>query len=164
MNTQMIIDRLNQKQNGSFFNVHTVSDIKLTAAAQRANHHAYKETFMTVRKGINYKNMKAVKNKLALKVANGEITQYEADHMEHPLAWGTWRKGCEGLVIEHKGQNYIRLYSSPNKAKSRYFLDGVEVTLDALKASGLVPPSYFNKSGEPMTAITLKAENIMSIS
>ena len=163
MNTQMIIDRLNQKQNGAFFNVRTVSDIPMLAAAKRMGHTCYKETVMTVRKGISYKNMKAVKDKIALKVANGEITQAEIDALDHKLPWGAWKAGSEGLIIEHKGQNYVRLYSSPNKAKVRYFLDGVEVTYDALKNSGVVQPSYFNKSGEPMTAITLKAENIMVI-
>lgn len=163
MNTQMIIDRLNQKQNGSFFNIRVVTDIPMLAAAKRNGHSCYKETVMTVRKGISYKNMKAVKNKIALKVANGELTQEEVDALDHKLPWGTWKVGNEGLIIEHKGQNYVRFYSSPNKAKTRYFLDGVEVNYEELKNSGVVQPSYFKKSGEPMTAITLKAENIMVI-
>lgn len=157
MNTNMIINKLNLKQNGQFFKVSYVSDLPITAAAKKAGHNAYKVTEATVRKGIHYKSQKAYKEKMQ---AMG-LPVNSSNPLELP--WGTWQKGNEGLVIEHKGQNYIRLYTTPNKAKSRYYVDGVEVSLEGLKNSGLVQNSYFNKSGELPLAMTIKAENIQEI-
>ena len=158
MNTNMILNKLNLKTKGQFFKLSYVSDLPLTAAAKREGHNAYKVTTATVRYGINYSSQKAVQEKKAQAIASGATP---SDY--GTLSWGTWKKGYEGVVIEHKGQNYIRLYSTPNKAKSRYFVDGVEVNLDALKNSGLIQNSYFNKSNEKPLAMTIKAENIQEI-
>ena len=64
MNTSMIIDTLSRKQNGSFFKIRLVSDVKLNAEAKRNGMVAYKISDMTVRKGIDYKNQKCVKEKV----------------------------------------------------------------------------------------------------
>lgn len=152
MNTTAIIEALNKKQNGSFFKVRLVSPVSLNAAAKRSGVVAYKITEMTVRKGIDYKAQKSVQ----AKVDAGKI-------LVHDLPWGTWMKGQEGLIIDHKGSQYVRLYSSPNKSTVKYFLNGVEVTRDELKDSGHVLSSYFNKPEEKPDAMTVKAENIQKI-
>ena len=63
MNTNMIINKLSTKQNGSFFNIEVVTDVPLCAAAKRNGHNCYKKSLMNVRKGISYKKMKAVREK-----------------------------------------------------------------------------------------------------
>ena len=139
MNTSMIIDTLSRKQNGSFFKIRLVSDVKLNAEAKRNGVVAYKVSDMTVRKGIDYKNQKCVKEK----VEAGKV-------LTHELPFGEWAKGYEGLVIEHKGNKYI--------------LNGKEVSLDDLKKSGLVLNSYFSDSRkEKPDCMTVKAENIQEI-
>lgn len=153
MNTSMIIDTLSRKQNGSFFKIRLVSDVKLNAEAKRNGVVAYKISDMTVRKGIDYKNQKCVKEK----VEAGKV-------LTHELPFGEWAKGYEGLVIEHKGNKYIRLYSTPNKASVKYVLNGREVSFDDLKKSGLVLNSYFSDSRkEKPDCMTVKAENIQEI-
>lgn len=160
MNTNMILSRLSTKTNGAFIKVTYTSDIPVKAAYKKAGVTAYKETTMTVRKGIRYTAQKAVMEKQFEKLANGTATDISTST---PLSWGQWKKGYEGLVIEHKGVDYIRFYSSPNKAKSIYYLNGKEMTLEELKNSGMILDSFFNKSTEKPLAMTIKAENIQKI-
>ena len=97
---------------------------------------------MTVRKGIKYGNQKSVKEK---GIVPGS------------LPWGKWIKGFEGLFIEHNGNEYVRLYCSPNKSITKYFLNGKEV--DRKDIEWMVRPSYWNHSEKP-DAMTIRTENL----
>ena len=151
MNTNMIINKLSTKRNGQFFNISYVSDLPMTAKAKREGIVALKITKATVRKGISYKNMKSVQERLG-------------DRINEPLElpWGIWVPEHKGLLIEHKGKIYLRLYSSPNKNKSVYLVNGKEVSLDELKSMGVVQNSYWNKSGKP-DCLTVNTANIEEI-
>lgn len=152
MNTSMIISTLNKKRNGSWFNASWVSDLPLNAAAKKAGVIGYKITNAQCRKGIQYKSQKNVK----AKIDHG----YE---LKSELPWGNWKSGHEGLIIEHKNNNYVRLYLGPNKSKVEYYLNGSKVTYEDLKNSGYLQASFFNKSDEKPDAITVKCENIQEI-
>ena len=151
MNTNMIINKLSTKRNGQFFNISYVSDLPMTAKAKREGIVALKITKATVRKGISYKNMKSVQERLG-------------DRINEPLdlPWGIWVPEHKGLLIEHKGKIYLRLYSSPNKNKSVYLVNGKEVSLDELKSMGIVQNSYWNKTGKP-DCLTVNTANIEEI-
>lgn len=151
MNTNMIINKLSTKRNGQFFNISYVSDLPMTAKAKREGIIALKITKATVRKGISYKNMKSVQKKLG-------------DRINEPLElpWGIWVPEHKGLLIEHKGKTYLRLYNSPNKNKSVYLVNGKEVPLDELKSMGIVQNSYWNKTGKP-DCLTVNTANIEEI-
>ena len=151
MNTNMIINKLSTKRNGQFFNISYVSDLPMTAKAKREGIVALKITKATVRKGISYKNMKSVQEKLG-------------DRINEPLElpWGSWVPEHRGLLIEHKGKTYLRLYNSPNKNKSVYLVNGKEVSLDELKSMGIVQNSYWNKIGKP-DCLTVNTANIEEI-
>lgn len=151
MNTNMIINKLSTKRNGQFFNISYVSDLPMTAKAKREGIVALKITKATVRKGISYKNMKSVQERLG-------------DRINEPLdlPWGSWVPEHRGLLIEHKGKIYLRLYSSPNKNKSIYLVNGKEVSLDELKSMGIVQNSYWNKTGKP-DCLTVNTANIEEI-
>lgn len=151
MNTNMIINKLSTKRNGQFFNISYVSDLPMTAKAKREGIIALKITKATVRKGISYKNMKSVQEKLG-------------DRINEPLElpWGIWVPEHKGLLIEHKGKTYLRLYNSPNKNKSVYLVNGKEVPLDKLKSMGIVQNSYWNKTGKP-DCLTVNTANIEEI-
>ena len=151
MNTNMIINKLSTKRNGQFFNISYVSDLPMTAKAKREGVVALKITKATVRKGISYKNMKSVQERLG-------------DRINEPLdlPWGIWVPEHKGLLIEHKGKIYLRLYSSPNKNKSVYLVNGKEVSLDELKSMGIVQNSYWNKTGKP-DCLTVNTANIEEI-
>ena len=151
MNTNMIINKLSTKRNGQFFNISYVSDLPMTAKAKREGVVALKITKATVRKGISYKNMKSVQERLG-------------DRINEPLdlPWGIWVPEHKGLLIEHKGKIYLRLYSSHNKHKSVYLVNGKEVSLDELKSMGIVQNSYWNKTGKP-DCLTVNTANIEEI-
>lgn len=151
MNTNMIINKLSTKRNGQFFNISYVSDLPMTAKAKREGIVALKVTKATVRKGISYKNMKSVQERLG-------------DRINEPLElpWGIWVPEHKGLLIEYKGKTYLRLYSSPNKNKSVYLVNGKEVSLDELKSMGIVQNSYWNKTGKP-DCLTVNTANIEEI-
>lgn len=151
MNTNMIINKLSTKRNGQFFNISYVSDLPMTAKAKREGIVALKITKATVRKGISYKNMKSVQERLG-------------DRINEPLElpWGIWVPEHKGLLIEHKGKTYLRLYNSPNKNKSVYLVNGKEIALDELKSMGIVQNSYWNKTGKP-DCLTVNTANIEEI-
>ena len=91
MNINMIINKLSTKRNGQFFNISYVSDLPMTAKAKREGIVALKVTKATVRKGISYKSMKSVQERLG-------------DRVNEPLElpWGSWVPEHRGLLIEHK--------------------------------------------------------------
>ena len=154
MTTSMIINKLATKQNGAFFKIRWASELPLTADAKRLGVTAYKLTEATCRKGISYQNQKSVQ----AKVDEGKI-------LTHEIPWGKWHRENKGLVIQHKGKDYIRLYMGPNKSKTTYILNGAICTYDDLKNSGYILNSWFNKneSGEKPDALTLKSESIQMI-
>ena len=105
---------------------------------------------MRIRVGVNYKNLKANKNK--------EI---------QPLPWGKWVKGLENLVVEHKGNYYLRITSTnPNDLEkasdviaTRYIQNGVEISKEEV----------INQIGEkklassPSMVYNIKFDNIIRI-
>lgn len=139
-----LMNKLNTKHNGTFFKVSIKSKLPLKG-------YGYSDTVekvvtMTVRKGIDYKAQKSVKEK----VENGKV-------LTHTLPWGKWIKGFEGLFIEHNGTEYVRLYCSPNKSEAKYFLNGKEVKKEAIE--WMVRPSYW-KHGDKPDAMTVRTENV----
>jgi len=104
-----------------------------------------KESDLVIRLGVNYANMAINKDRQ---------TPIQS------LPWGSWVPGLENLVIEHKGNYYLRVassYSSNNK--STYYLDGVQITKE--DAIGIIGEKKL-KSGNP-DVYNIKFENILSI-
>ena len=152
MNTNFIINTLATKNNGAFFRISYCTDLPLTASAKRTGITAIKLTVSTVRKGIAYDNMKSVQAKVE-----------QGKELTHILPWGSWKSGYKGLIIEHKEKTYLRLYSSPNKSKSKYFLNGVEVTKEQMKNANVVQNSYWNKPDTIPDCITVNTANVQEI-
>lgn len=150
MNTNTIIDKLNTKRNGSWFLITWESDLPLVASAKKAGVTGYKRVTAQCRKGINYTHIKSVQKKHGL--------EYKAEQ----LPWGNWKEGREGLIIEHKNNDYLRLYYGPNKSKVEYYLNGRKVTREELYNSGMVQKSYF-KAKEKSECISVKTNNIVKI-
>lgn len=137
---------------GSFLNALYVSDItdKVSAKAKKnailtgvAIPTITKETTMVVMSGISYDNRKEVKEARE----NGNLPENNAG-----LPWGKWVKGLEGYILEHNGQEYIRLYPTYNKehkinAKTIYKVNGVPYTKEELKALNLFNDSFFKPLG-----------------
>lgn len=151
MNTNFLINKLSNKRNGQFFKISWCTDVPVTAQAKKDGTVVLKYTHTTMRKGVSYKNLKTTKQKIA-----------DGKNITGQLAWGEWHPNFPGLIIQHKGQDYVRLYTTPNKPKSTYFLNGKPIEVDKLKTMGVVKASYFDKS-EPVDCITIKVANVQDI-
>lgn len=99
MTTKEILIKINNIKKGTWVNLIKVK--KLTDSIT-------KYTQMTIRLGIDYSHMKEGKEK------------------PEPLPWGKWL--ITNLVIEHKGNLYLRVANAYTKnAKSWYLKDGKEI-------------------------------------
>lgn len=99
-----------------------------------------KEVEMVARAGISYSNMAA------------------APETTGPLPWGQWIPGHENYLIQHKGSIYVRV--APQSAKSRYFVNGVEVSRDAALTNALASEK---KESEPLV-INVNLDNVKELS
>lgn len=158
MNTNLVLQTLKKINKGQWFKLSYTSDVPLMAQAKRQGFVCYKRTTMTARYGVRYANISSVKQRLEMKAQAGEPVSDK-----HELAWGNWASGYEGIMIEHKGQNYLRIATSPNKFKSQFFVNGEPISKEGLMALGIVQPSYFKKPEQKPEVITIKMENIESI-
>ena len=157
MNTNLMLNTLKSIQKGQWFKMSFTGDLPLTADAKREGYVAYKRTVCTVRYGINYMNIGTVKQRFEDKAAKGEMVE------KHELSWGSWVAGHEGVLIEHKNNTYLRVYTSPNAFKSEYFVNGMPITKEGLMTLGIIQPSYFKKKETRPEALTIKTANIETI-
>ena len=141
MNAQEILQKLQNTKKGTYVSLTKIKDL---------GNDIIKESDMRIRVGVNYKNLKANKNK--------EI---------QPLPWGKWVKGLENLVVEHKGNYYLRITSTnPNDLEkasdviaTRYIQNGKEISKEEV----------INKIGEkklassPSMVYNIKFDNIIRI-
>lgn len=165
MKVEELLKILETRNNGGFIKIHWVSDLgnKQTAKSKKNGDVIQKDTVTTIRKGIKYTNIKSVKEAL---IEKGQYTiDPETGKIEvfsKNLPWGNWVSGYEGLLIENKGETYIRFYTTPNNPNSKYLLNGKEVDKDELKKLDIMQNSYWNKS-EPTDCLTVKIKNIKEI-
>jgi hypothetical protein len=164
MNLEKLLKELNGKKNGTWFKIEWTTDLqnKLCAAAKREGHVVTKNVSTTVRKGIRYANMASVKERL---ISEGKFLvdplTGETHVFPEKLSWGEWVDGSD-VLIRHKDQYYVRLYTSPNTPKIQYFLDGIAIAAEELKSKGLLQPAYWT-SGGIQECMTLKVSNINKI-
>lgn len=152
MNKNMLIAKLQNKNKGQWMICRWTSDLPIKAIYKKQGVVVNKTTTTTVRVGISYQNMKSVQ----AKAENG----YE---LKHELNWGVWSTDHPGLLIEHKGNIYLRMYNSPNKPKSVYFLNGKEISKEDLISKGIVQDSYWKKTNESVDCFTVNITNIEEI-
>lgn len=152
MNTNLILQSLKSINKGTWFNLAYTSDLPLTAQAKRDGFVVYKRTTMTARWGINYKNISTVKERF----------EDKAD-VKHELSWGQWVPGHEGTLLEHKGTKYLRVYTSPNKGQTEFFVNGKPITKEGLMTLGIIQKSYWNRKGPAPECMSIKVENIENI-
>lgn len=158
MNTNAVIQAVSRINRGQWFKLVYISDVPLCAKAKREGYVVYKKTVCTVRWGIKYSNIGTVKERFEAKAEKGELCT------THELPWGQWSDKAPNLMmIEHKDRMYLRVYTSPNKFDSVYYVNGIPVTKAGLATLGIVQPSYFKHNSERPEALTIKTENIESI-
>lgn len=164
MTLEKLLKELNGKRNGAWFCIEWTSDLnsKLCASAKRNGHVVTKKVSTTVRKGIRYANMASVRARL---ISEGKFLvdpeTGETHVFPEKLSWGEWVDGSD-VLIKHKDQYYVRLYTSPNKPKIQYFLDGIAIDADALKKTGFLQPAYWSRENVE-ECMTLKVSSVNKI-
>lgn len=116
-----------------------------------------KVTSMVARIGVRYSHISTV----AASILARHIDGAEADRQ---LPWGEWDPECPHL-ISHKGASYLRLTLTKNRrqrAKTHYFLNGEEISVEDLKATGYLKDGYWNRS-EPQEVMTIKLDDVTAI-
>lgn len=141
MNNQEILNKLATIKNGRY--------ISLTKSKDLGNG-VTKVSKMVLRKGI--------------KAANTTI--YE-DHKPGPLPWGHWVEGLENLVIEHKGNYYLRVTSkTPENPENgadvistNFLLNGATISQE--QAIAIVGEKKMESKAAPF--YNVKFDNILEI-
>lgn len=143
-----VIEVIKGYRKGRFISVKFSRPMKTLARYRDMN--LVKTTSATVRLGIDYDNMKVV----AKKRTAGELPVVNSG-----LPWGQWR--IPGYIIEHKLNMYLRAYVVPGtRPKSRYYIDGKEVSRDYAMQFCLGSES---KSENDTGCITVNIENIVEL-
>lgn len=170
MELNEVIKILSKKQNGAYIKVKLCTEMtsRQTADSKKNGNIVVKETLTTVRKGVNYGNIKSVRERLmsqgktAIDPKTGKETVIVGE-----LPWGKYYKNSK-TIIEHKGNYYLRLYTSPNKPKVEYYLNNKKISSDDLRKLDIMQPSYWkNKDSKDSVSaeecMTVKIENIKEI-
>lgn len=149
MTFEQIKARLDAYRKGTLIRCGWRSDIS-NAAARKQGVVVTKESEATVRLGINYSNIKAVKMARAEK---GDI----------PSTRRVWFRHLEDIpaIIEHlenTEKKYLCMYpiAGGGNPRVKYFINGEETTKEALMLSGYVNASEWNKSETAMFTIPLE--------
>ncbi len=74
------------------------------------------------------------------------------------LPWGVWMDGAEPFVIQHKGNDYARLYVMDHGVRAIYTVDGEVVTRD--EYNGYLTPSQVNAPRPNGGTITVRMTGI----
>ena len=170
MTLNEVIKVLSKKQNGAFIKVLLCTEMtsRQTSQSKKEGNIVVKETLTTVRKGVNYGNIASVQKKLE---ARGDMyidpETGKKTYAIGKLPWGQYYKNSR-TIIEHKGNYYLRLYTSPNKPKVQYYLNGKVISSDDLRKTGIMQESYWkNKDTKNSVDIdecmTVKIENVKKI-
>lgn len=163
MNYNTLISKIDAIHNGTWFTLTYMTEVPVKAAF-KSNYNIVKYTQTTARKGVKYENLATYKAKLRM-VSNAK--EYAQTVKDLELPWGHWKEGRFGTIIEHTNKagvynQYLRIYSTPNKPKIVYVVNGKPMAREDVKNLGVVQDGYWNKSNETGT-MTLNIENIWKI-
>ena len=96
MTNQEILNKMGNVQKGKYVSLKKKKDL---------GNGIEKVSDLVIRLGVDYSKMEVAKDKVV-----------------GSLPWGNWVEGLEGLVIEHKGNYYLRVASAySNNGKSVYY-------------------------------------------
>ena len=155
-----ILRRLYAKRNGAFFKIsfetfygYNEKDMSKGVSAAWKGHVVSKITRTSVRKGINYNNVKAVIEKRA-KQEGLQSSVYRPSFYHH----------IDRTLLKHneKETYYIALFPNKGRARCSYKLDGRPISKEKLIELGVMQPSFW-KNKESKIMFTPKLENIISI-
>lgn len=140
--------RLENNQKGTFTAMVWERPMKTKKAY--SNEVVTKRSEGVVRLGINYDNIKDVKEKRA----NGELPAENQG-----LQWGQWE--LYPYIITNKEKKYLRVATSKNnKIKTRYFINGKEASYDEIENMLLASEK---RSTDELDVFTVDINNIIAL-
>ena len=140
--------RLENNQKGSFTAMVWERPVKTKKAY--SNEVITKRSEGVIRLGINYDNIKHVKEKRA----NGELPKENQG-----LQWGQWE--LYPYIITNKGKKYLRVTTSKNnKIKTKYFVNGRETSYDEIENMLLASEK---RSTDELDVFTIDIDNIIAL-
>lgn len=155
MRKHEIIAAVNNTKKGAFTRIVYTSEPTLSAAGKKSGVTIVKHTEKTVRIGVKYHNMEAVK------VAEAARTEPKRE----VTPWCHWE--VEDILAKHNTKEAYYLAVSyvngGHHTKSEFYLNGEPITVEQLKETGYVVPSYFKQDREVPVTQKINIENIITI-
>lgn len=142
---------------GQFVKVVWKSNPTPAAAHKKAGIVLEKRTSAVCRAGINFANLSSVQQGIE-EGTRGEVQE---------LPWGQWKVDAEGkslfpYLIEHNGNDYVRLYPTDTRCNTIYLVSDQQVEKDVY-AEYLTPSEKAKLySDEKPECFTIKKDNIIS--
>lgn len=156
MKYEEIKKALENRRKGTIISVEYKSEPTLNAVAKKLGIKVEKHTITTGRFGVNYSNIKAVKEQRELDKQNGVVRQQKT-------IWWNWLDN--NTIKEHttNGNKYLTITTSKlAKPKVKYLLNGVEITKEELQAKNIIINSYWADK-EPIQQYDININNIIAI-
>lgn len=148
-----IIEKVRSLRHGTFVRIKYRTDVKPSAKFKDCKIEKIVEA--TVRVGVSYSNLSAVKER--------RTTMSQSMTSTH-AQWWRWCDGYRNIMkekISDPSQRYITFATIPNGGNVRvyWYIDGKPVSEEEVRA--ITIPSYWNKSN--LDVFDVKLENIISV-
>ncbi|MBP3708303.1 MAG: hypothetical protein J6J36_06825 [Clostridia bacterium] len=156
MKYEEILQELKTRKKGTIISIEYKSNPTLNAVAKKSGILLEKYTITTGRFGVNYSNIKAVKEQRELDKQNGVVRQPKT-------IWWNWLEN--NTIKEHttNGNKYLTITTSKlAKPKVKYVLNGKEISKEDLQKQNIVINSYWSEK-EPIQQYDININNIISI-
>lgn len=148
-----IVEKIKSLKHGTFVRIKYRTEVKPSARFKDLKIEKIVEA--TVRVGVSYSNLSAVKERRAT-----EAKPMNPSHVQ----WWRWCEGCRNIMkekISDPSQRYITFATIPNggNVKVLWYINGKSVPEDEVRA--ITIPSYWNKSN--LDVFDVKLENLISV-
>ena len=148
-----IIQQIASLKHGVFVRVKYRTDVQ--PSAQFKGHKIEKIVETTVRVGVSYSNLSAVKERRA--------TETKPTGPSH-VQWWRWSDGYRNIIkekISDPSQKYVTLATVPKGGNTmvRWYIDGKPVSEEEVRT--ITIPSYWNKPN--LDVFDVKLENLISV-
>ena len=148
-----IIHKVTSLKRGAFVRVKYRTDVQ--PSAKFKGHKIEKIVETTVRVGVSYSNLSAVKERRAT-----ETKPTGSSHVQ----WWRWSDGYRNIIkekISDPSQRYVTFATVPSGGNTRicWYIDGKSVSEEEVRA--ITVPSYWHKAN--LDVFDVKLENLISI-
>ncbi len=147
-----ILKALDSKRNGAYFKIQYYTDCNAKVSATWRGHNVTKLTTMSVRKGVNYSNLKSV-------IARRSQPNYIPSNIQ------PWYYHIDKMLLKHntKDQYYVALFPNHGRPTTMYLLDGMPISKQELQEKGVMQPSFWTKQSKKPEMITLGLDKIINV-